>query len=281
MAATAPAPVAPPAVPPPAPAAPAPAAAAPAAPVERPGHEIAAERARKAAQWRRDQSAKADRLGHNLALKEREAVALAERVKALEPKPAPPLSVEELAKANPYEALKLLEDQRKADAKKFDDYVAKQETDRQAIESAKVEAKAELDLIEFVKVKSADAFPHLSRQPDRVVLTLVRSLLHELSQKTNPDTGQPAHVGVGFKDCCEYLEQQYGLPIADRDTPEKSLTSVESGAAGKKATGERSKTLTSDLGDTKTTLPVDFDKMSDAQQRRAFAEMLRANGKAR
>jgi hypothetical protein len=270
-----------------------------AAPVEEPLDRAskAADRARKASAWKREQQLKIDKLAHNSAMREAEAHAL--RKQADEAK-----RFQEGLKADPYGSLKKLglndrqiserivqEGSIEAVVRDLKSQLEEESKKRQALEAtiesgknAEREKVAEKELIKLVKTKATTSYPNLSEQPDRIVLSLARNLLAELSMKTNPETGRPAHLGVGFKEICDYLEAQYVFASAKARPKAKGDEQkvVESGKSEPTIPAKKStSTLTQRLGSAKYSLPKNFDSLPDAQQRKILADQLRATGNAK
>jgi hypothetical protein len=148
------------------------------------------------------------------------------------------------------------------------------------------EKRAERVLLDLSKVKGKDnvspRFPNLAAQPERVVITLAKQLLTDLSLKINPDTNRPAHEGVTLDQVCEYLESQYpkAKSSTDKAVEEETVVAGQEKAQTKTGTKKPITTLTNALGNTRSTLPADYDKLSPKAQRQAMAEQLRQAKKA-
>ena len=256
----------------------------------------AADRARRASKWKREQQAKNDQIARQAASLQAENASLKSQVNQI-------AQFQNQLKQDPYKALKGLgltyrditarvvqDGSIEAVVEDLRQQLNQESKARKSLEdsingqaSAAKESAAEKELISLVKEKQKTKYPNLSEQPDRVILQLAKSLLFELSTKTNPDTGRPAHIGVSFSQICEYLEKQYPVkkivPPEETSIEEEEPTVVD-GATEKKAPIEKKKstTLTNKLGTTKFTLPKNFASLPDKQQRKILADSIRSAG---
>ena len=163
-----------------------------------------------------------------------------------------------------------------------------------SINSEKFAVKEREAEANFVKMAKTEAtYPHLSKQPEKVIIALANHVYADLARKINPATGRPANENVSWKDVCDYLEYEYVQaqpkvveePKVEEATTEASEAVKEiiesSSSSSKDKSKPKSKTLTQKSGTSRYSLPANFDKLSDAAQKKAMAEAMRTSGFAK
>lgn len=165
-----------------------------------------------------------------------------------------------------------------------------------AEKTAVAEREAEQNYLKLAN--DVKVYPNLAKLPDTFILDLTRNLISQLANRTNSQTGRPANEGVSFKQIAEYLELQCrkkgkALEGATADEivapPEESEATsevvVKSGTPEPKKTVPAAKksttTLTQKLSSQKFSLPENYDKLPEHQQRKILADQLRASGAAK
>ena len=246
----------------------------------------AAERARRGSAKQKELQAKADALAHNAALAQHKVSQLQRQVEESSQlqrllRENPVAALEKLGidgqklpelflQQNSVEAVvKRLEERLNASEKaRQDEARHRQEQEQRAAIEAN-ERQAETKFLEHV---TALGDPWLSNiKPDRLV-RLANSVALEVID-ANRKSGRPDNYGLSFDSIVEYLRSEYGPKTPKSDESLKvDAPATEEVKAGKK----KPSTLTNKLGTTVQSMPADFDKLPDREQRRLMAEQMAA-----
>lgn len=165
------------------------------------------------------------------------------------------------------------------------------------IKNEKESAKESARQAEYLVLANDEKkFPYLCQLPDEMIISQTITIINQLANRKNPETGRPANEGVTLDQIAAWLDslcanKAKGKKLTPVTETEIKQAVVEETAAPEtskvvatdksKAPPPKFKTLTQKSGTTKFSLPANFDSLPDHKQRSLLAEQLRQNGLAK
>lgn len=134
---------------------------------------------------------------------------------------------------------------------------AAERAERQRQMQAESRAKFEQTFMETCQ--NEELYPNLSKQPAVVTLRAAKEIAREFFERSKQIPSDD--------EILEYLESQYAPKDPEKKPPPPA------GDAKKKAAP--SQTLTNELASERTSDPIDWDKLTDTEQKKLMADMLR------